>query len=46
MSVDKETQMTPRKANTPIREGMSEGIDGSIIETIKTSFKEKEEKAL
>ena len=41
VSIDKETQMTPRKANTPIREGISEGIDGSIIQTTKTSSKKK-----
>ena len=46
MSIDKETQMTPRKANTPIREGISEGIDGSIIQTTKTSSKKKEKKKL
>ena len=47
VSVDKETQMTPRKANTPIREGISEGINGSIVQTTKTggSKKKKEEKA-
>ena len=46
VSVDKETQMTPRKANTPIREGISEGIDGSIIQTTKTSSKKKKKKKL
>ena len=46
VSVDKETQMTPRKANTPLREGMSEGIDGSIIQTTKTSSKKKKKKKL
>ena len=41
VSVDKETQMTSRKANTPIREGISEGINGSIIQTTKTGSKKK-----
>ena len=38
--------MTPRKANTPIREGTSEGINGSIIQTTKTSSKKKKKKKL
>ena len=37
VSADKETQMMSRKANPPIRESISEGIDGSIIQTTKTS---------
>ena len=46
VSIDKETQMTPRKANAPIRKGISEGIDGSIIQTTKTSSKKKRKKKL
>ena len=41
MSVDKETQMTPRKAKTPIRGGISEGMNDSIIQTTKMGSKKK-----
>ena len=44
--VDKGTQMTPRKANTPIKEGISKGINGFSIQTTKTSSKKKEKKKL
>ena len=46
VSVDKETQMTPRKATTPIREGISEGINGFIIQTTNTGSKKKKRKKL
>ena len=46
MSVDKETQMTPRKVNTQIRESISDGRDGSIIQTTKTSSEKKKKKKL
>ena len=38
--------MTLRKANTPVREGISEGINGSIKQTTNTGSKKKKKKKL
>ena len=46
VSVHKGTQMTPRKATTSIGEGISEGINGSIIQTTKTGSEKKKKKKL
>ena len=45
MSVDKETQMTPQKANTPLREAVFEEIGGTVIPSAKTSTKKKKKKS-
>ena len=41
MSVDKETQMTPQKANTPLREIMTKKTEGTVIRSVKTGSKKK-----
>ena len=41
MSVNKETQMTPQKANTPLRETMTEKTEGTVIQSVKTGYKKK-----
>ena len=41
MSVDKETQMTPQKANTPLRETMTKKTEGTVIQSVKTGSKKK-----
>ena len=41
VSVNKETQMTPQKANTPLRETMTEKTEGTVIRSVKTSSKKK-----
>ena len=46
MSVDKETQMTPQKANNPLRETMSEEISGTVVLLAKTNTKRKKMKKL
>ena len=45
MSVDKETQMTPQKANTPLRETVSKEIGGTVVPSAKTSTKKKTRKS-
>ena len=39
MSIDKETQMTPQKANTPLRETVSKETEGMVIQSVKTGSK-------
>ena len=46
VSVDKETQMTPQKANNTLRETVSEGIDSTVVPSAKTSSKKKKKKKL
>ena len=46
MSVDKETQMTPQKANTQLRETVSEEIGDTVVPSAKTSTKKKRKKKL
>ena len=41
VSVDKETQMTPQKANTPLRETMTKKTEGTVIQSVKTGSKKK-----
>ena len=41
VSVDKETQMTPQKANTPLREVMVEKSEGAVIRLVKTGSKKR-----
>ena len=41
MSVDKETQMTPEKANTPLRSTVSEEIGGTVVPLAKIGPKKK-----
>ena len=41
VSVDKETQMIPQKANTPLRETMTKKTEGTVIWSVKTSSKKK-----
>ena len=41
MSVDKETQMAPQKANTPLREIMTKKTEGTVIRSVKTGSKKK-----
>ena len=41
VSVDKETQMTPQKANTPLRETMTKKTEGTVIHSVKTGSKKK-----
>ena len=46
VSVDKETQMTPQKANTPLKEIISKETDGTVVLSVKTSTKRKKKKRL
>ena len=46
VSVDRETQMTPQKANTSLRETVSEEIGGTVVLSAKTSTKKKKKKKL
>ena len=46
MSVDKETQMTPQKANTPLRETMPKEKGSTVVPPPKTSTKKKKKKKL
>ena len=41
MSVDKKTQMTHQKANTPLRETMTKKTEGTVIRSVKTGSKKK-----
>ena len=41
VSVDKETQMTPQKANTPLRETVTKKTEGTVIRSVKIGFKKK-----
>ena len=44
VSVDKETQTTPQKANTPLRETMTKKTEGTVIRSVKTGSKKKSKK--
>ena len=44
VSVDKETQMTPQKANTPLKEIVSKETDGTVVLSVKTGTKRKRRK--
>ena len=46
VSVDKDTQMTPQKANTPFKEIVSKETDGTVVLSVKTSTKRKKKKQL
>ena len=46
VNVDKETQMTPQKANTPLRETMTKKTEGTVIRSVKTGSKKKRKKNL
>ena len=41
VSVNKETQMTPQKANTPLREIMTKKTEDTVIQSVKTGSKKK-----
>ena len=45
MHEDKETQMTPQKANTPLRGTMSEEIGGAVVHQPKLVLKRKRRKS-
>ena len=44
VSVDKETQMTPQKANTPLRETMIKKTEGAVKRSVKTGSKKKKKR--
>ena len=44
VSVDKETQMIPQKANTSLREIVSKGVSGTVIQSVKTGSIRKKRK--
>ena len=46
VSVDKETQMTPQKANTPLRETMTKKTEGTVSSHSKLALKRKEKENL
>ena len=46
VSVDKETEMTPQKANTPLKEIVSKETDGTVVLLVKTGTKRKKKKRL
>ena len=46
VSVDKETQMTPQKSNTPLKEIVSKETDGTVVLSVKTGTKRKKKKML
>ena len=47
VSVDKETQMTPQKANTPLKELVSKETEGMVVSISQNWYqKEKEEKVI
>ena len=46
VSVNKETQMTPQKANTPLRETMTERTEGTVIQSVKTGYKKEKKKKI
>ena len=46
VSVDNETQMTPQKANTPLRETMTKKTEGTVICSVKTGSNRKEKENL
>ena len=41
VSVDKEIQMTPQQANTPLRETMTKKTEGTVIQSVTTGSKKK-----
>ena len=46
VSIDKETQMTPQKANTPLRETMTKKTEGTVIRSVRTGSKKKRKRKL
>ena len=46
VSVDKETQITPQKANTPLRETIMKKTEGTVIRSVKVGPKRKEKENL
>ena len=46
VSVDKETQITPQKANTPLRETMMKKTEGTVIQLVKVGSKKKRKRKL
>ena len=46
VSVDKETQMTPQKANTPLKEIVSKETEGTVVLSVKTGTKRKKKRRL
>ena len=46
VSVDKETQITPQKANTPLRETMTKKTEGTVIRSVKVGSKKKRKRKL
>ena len=44
--VDKETQITPQKANTPLRETMTKKTEGTVIQSVKIGSKKKRKRKL
>ena len=46
VSVDKETQITPQKANTPLRETMTKKTEGTVIRSVKIGSKKKRKRKL
>ena len=46
VSDDKETQITPQKANTPLRETMTKKTEGTVIRSVKIGPKKKRKRKL
>ena len=46
VSVDKETQMIPQKANTPLKEIVSKETEGTVVLSVKTGTKRKKKRRL
>ena len=46
VSVDKETQMTPQKTNTPLKEIVSKETEGMVVLSVKTGTKRKQKRRL
>ena len=46
VSIDKETQITPQKANTPLRETKMTKTEGTVIQSVKVGPKKKRKRKL
>ena len=46
VSIDKETQITPQKANTPLRETKMKKTEGTVIQSVKVGPKKKRKRKL